>query len=125
MDSSEMKFSEDHVWVLVLDNSVKLGITDYAQDQLGEAVEFIPAEAETYIDSGDTFGEVESQKAVVELISPISGMVININERVLDDPSIINVDPYGRGWLVEIEPSDEDEMDGLMDEDAYESFTEE
>jgi glycine cleavage system H protein len=125
MDSSEMKFSEDHVWVLVLDNSVKLGITDYAQDQLGEAVEFIPAEAETYIDSGDTFGEVESQKAVVELISPISGMVININERVLDDPSIINVDPFGRGWLVEIEPSDEDEMDGLMDEDAYESFTEE
>lgn len=123
--SSEVKISEDHVWVLVLENRVKLGITEYAQDQLGEVVEFIPTELETYIDAGDTFGEIESQKAVVELISPVSGMITNINERVLDDPSIINVDPYGRGWLVELDPSDEDEIKTLMDEDAYDAFVEE
>ena len=125
MESSELKFSEDHIWVLVLENRVKLGITEYGQDQLGEAVEFVPVEVETYIDSGDTFGEIESQKAIVELISPISGMIMNVNERVLDDPSIINVDPYGRGWLVEIELSDEDEINSLMDEDGYEAFVEE
>ncbi|NIO15683.1 MAG: glycine cleavage system protein GcvH [Deltaproteobacteria bacterium] len=125
MESSELKFSEDHIWVLVLENRVKLGITEYGQDQLGEAVEFVPVEVETYIDAGDTFGEIESQKAIVELISPISGMIMNVNERVLDDPSIINVDPYGRGWLVEIELSDEDEINSLMDEDGYEAFVEE
>lgn len=125
MESSELKFSEDHIWVLVLENRVKLGITEYGQDQLGEAVEFVPVEVETYIDGGDTFGEIESQKAIIELISPISGTIMNVNERVLDDPSIINVDPYGRGWLVEIELSDEDEINNLMDEDGYEAFVEE
>lgn len=125
MELSDIRFSEDHVWAFELENSVKLGITEYAQEQLGEIVEFVPAEVDTFIDAGDTFGEIESQKAVVELISPISGTIISVNERVLDDPSIINVDPYGRGWLVEIELADAEELKTLMDEDAYDSFVEE
>lgn len=125
MDLSEMKFSEDHIWVLQTNSTVKLGITEYAQEQLGEIVEIIPTETDTYVDAGDTFGEIESQKAISELISPISGTIVAVNERVLDDPSIINVDPYGRGWVVEIEPSDLEEAKTLMDEEEYESFIEE
>jgi glycine cleavage system H protein len=125
MELSEIKFSEDHIWVLSMGNSLRLGLTEYAQEQLGEVVEFIPTEADSYVDAGDTFGEIESQKAVVELVSPVSGTILSINERIIDDPSIINIDPYGRGWLVEIEPSDMEELDILMDEDAYDTFVEE
>lgn len=125
MELSEIKFSEDHIWVLSMGNSLRLGLTEYAQEQLGEIVEFIPTEADSYVDAGDTIGEIESQKAVVELVSPVSGTILSINDRIIDDPSIINIDPYGRGWLVEIEPSDMEELDNLMDEDAYDTFVEE
>lgn len=124
MGSPDIWFSEDHIWIMESKGLLRIGITDYAQEQLGEIVEVSLMDAETYFDAGDTFGELESQIAVTELISPISGSIQNINERVIDDPSIINVDPYGRGWLIEIEPSNGDELSALMDEESYENFIE-
>ncbi len=125
MASSEIKYSEDHVWVLVEGELARLGITDFAQEQMGQVDEVSLTEADTFIDAGDTFGELESQKAVTELISPVSGTIVNVNDAVIDDPSLINTDPYGKGWLVEIELSDPDELDQLMSEEEYEEYIEE
>ncbi|RMG60507.1 MAG: glycine cleavage system protein GcvH [Deltaproteobacteria bacterium] len=125
MGEERLRFSEDHVWVLVDGDVARLGITDFAQEQLGQIDEVNLTDADTYVDAGDSFGEIESQKAVAELISPISGTIINVNENVIDDPSLINTDPFGKGWLVEIEISDPDELEELMTEEEYEEFIEE
>jgi len=125
MTTSAIKFSKDHLWAVDSGDSVKIGITEYFQDTLGEVIEVSLPEADIYIDAGDTLAEIESDGITTELISPLSGSIMNVNERVFDDPEIINVDPYGRGWLVEIEPSVPLEIESLMDEEEYEDFIEE
>jgi glycine cleavage system H protein len=125
MDETALRFSEDHVWVLEMGQSVRLGLSDYAQEQLGEIITAALGEIGKFLEQGDSFGEVESQKTVVELPSPVTGTIRSVNESILEDPTVINVDPYGKGWLVELEIEDTEELERLMGFEEYESFTEE
>lgn len=123
-DESELKFSEDHLWVLEMGETGRMGLSDYAQEQLGEILSVTLAEPGKIIERGDPLGELESQKTVVELLSPISGTVRTMNKTVLEDPSLINIDPYGKGWLIEAEIDDPEELEALMSPDEYDVFTE-
>lgn len=125
MDEAALKFSEDHLWVLEMGETVRVGLSDYAQEQLGEIISATMGEVGRFLEQGETFGEVESQKTVVELASPITGTVRAVNEATVEDPTLINVDPYGKGWIVEIELADPEELDHLMGFEDYEAFTEE
>lgn len=102
----------------------RIGLSDYAQEQLGEIVGFTAAEAGLLLEAGDPVGEVESQKTVIELPSPVTGTVRAVNPEVVDDPTLVNVDPYGKGWLVEIELHDPSEIDHLMTAEEYDEFNE-
>ncbi len=123
-DESELKFSEDHLWVLEMGDTARIGLSDYAQEQLGEILSVTLAEIGKFVGQGESVGEAESQKTVVELVSPLSGTVRAVSENVVEDPSLINVDPYGNGWLVEVEISEPEELEQLMNHDEYELFIE-
>ncbi|HEX9191667.1 MAG TPA: glycine cleavage system protein GcvH [Candidatus Deferrimicrobiaceae bacterium] len=125
MDETALRFSEDHVWVLEMGQTVRIGLSDYAQEQLGEIISATLGEVGKFLEQGDTFGEVESQKTVVELASPVTGTIRSVNESVLEDPTVTNVDPYGKGWLVELEIEDPEELERLMGFEEYETFVEE
>jgi glycine cleavage system H protein len=124
MDDQSVRFSEEHVWVLDMGDCARVGLSDYAQEQLGEVVAFTATEVGLLLEPGDPLGEVESQKTVVELPCPVTGTVRAINDEVVEDPSIINVDPYGKGWLIEIELNDPSEIDHLMSSEEYDEFNE-
>jgi glycine cleavage system H protein len=124
MEESELKFSEDHIWILEMGETARIGLSEYAQEQLGEIVSVTRAEIGRFIESGDLIGEIESQKTVVELVSPIAGTIKTVNEIVVEDPSLINIDPYGKGWLVEVEINDPEEIERLMNQEEYEAFVE-
>jgi len=123
-DETELRFSEDHLWVLEMGETGRVGLSDYAQEQLGEILSVTLAEPGKLVERGDPLGELESQKTVIELLSPISGTVRTVNAIVLEDPSLINVDPYGKGWLIEAEINDPEELETLMGLDEYDVFTE-
>jgi glycine cleavage system H protein len=125
MDESGMKFSEDHIWVLEMGSTARIGVSDYGQEQLGEILTAELCEVGKFLESGDTFSELESQKTVIELPSPVTGTVRAVNEAIKDDPSVINVDPYGKGWIIEVELDEPEELERLMSDDQYESFVEE
>ncbi len=125
MDEAALKFSEDHLWVLEMGQTVRIGLSDYAQEQLGEILSASMGEVGKFLEPGDTFGEVESQKTVVELASPVTGTIRAVNDAMVEDPTLINVDPYGKGWLVEVEIDDPEELDQLMNFEDYETFVEE
>jgi len=124
MEESGLKFSEDHLWILEMGETARIGLSEYAQEQLGEIVSVTRAEVGRFIESGDLIGEIESQKTVVELVSPIAGTIKTVNEIVVEDPSLINIDPYGKGWLVEVEINDPEEIERLMNQEEYEAFVE-
>jgi len=107
-------YSCEHIWVRVEGNMATIGITDYAQERLGDilSVEFI--ETDTYVERDETFGSIESVKEVVDLISPVSGTVVVINEDILEDVSIINRDPYDTGWLVVVEMDNLEQLEDLL-----------
>ena len=125
MDETALRFSEDHVWVLEMGQTVRIGLSDYAQEQLGEIIAATLGEVGKFLEQGDTFGEVESQKTVVELASPVTGTIRSVNEGIVEDPTVVNVDPYGKGWLVELEIEDPEELERLMGFEEYETFVEE
>ena len=125
MDETALRFSEDHVWVLEMGQTVRIGLSDYAQEQLGEIISATLGEIGKFLERGDTFGEMESQKTVVELASPVTGTIRNVNESIVEDPTVINVDPYGKGWLVELEIEEPEELERLMGFEEYENFVEE
>lgn len=125
MDETALRFSEDHVWVIEMGQTVRIGLSDYAQEQLGEIISATLGEVGKFLEQGDTFGEVESQKTVVELASPLTGTIRSVNETIVEDPTVINVDPYGKGWLVELEIEDPEELERLMGFEEYENFVEE
>ncbi len=125
MDETGLKFSEDHVWVLEMGPTVRIGVSDYGQEQLGEILSAALCEVGKFLEPGDTFSELESQKTVIELPSPVTGTVRAVNEAIRDDPSVINVDPYGKGWIVEVEIEEAEELERLMSGDDYETFVEE
>lgn len=121
---AELRYSEDHEWTRVDGNRVCLGITDYAQDALGDVVYIDLPAVGTDVASGDPFGEVESTKSVSEIYAPVSGTIVEVNTGLIDHPELLNEDPYGEGWICMIEASDLSEMDSLLDSEAYTELTE-
>jgi glycine cleavage system H protein len=114
-----LHYNEEHDWARVEGDEAVLGITWFAQDALGELVHYEPPEEGADVTKGSSYGEVESVKAVSDLISPLSGTVVAVNQRVVDEPETVNADPYGDGWLIRIRMTDPGEVDGLLDADAY------
>jgi glycine cleavage system H protein len=115
----DLKYHREHDWARIDGDEATLGITWYAQDSLGELVHFEPPEDGATIAKDGAYGEVESVKAVSDLISPLSGEVLEVNAKVVDEPETVNADPYGDGWLIRIRLSDPAETEGLLDPDAY------
>jgi glycine cleavage system H protein len=118
----DLKYHREHDWARIEDAEAVLGITWFAQDSLGELVHFEPPEVGATIAADSSYGEVESVKAVSDLISPLSGEVLEVNQKVVDAPETVNEDPYGEGWLLRIRMSDASETDGLLDSSAYEQL---
>jgi glycine cleavage system H protein len=121
----DLKYHREHDWARVDGDTATLGITWYAQDALGEIVHYEPPEEGGSVARDESYGEVESVKAVSDLISPLSGEVVEVNSAVAEEPETINEDPYGQGWLVKIRLSDPAEVDELLDADAYRQLLEE
>lgn len=120
---SDIKFTEDHEWIRVEDDETGVcGITDYAQDQLGELVFIELPEAGTEVSQGSEAAVIESVKAAGELKAPVSGTILEVNDALADEPEIVNNDPQGDGWFIKIKMQDPSELDGLMDEDAYKAY---
>lgn len=119
MYPEELKYTEDHEWVRVEDGKAYVGVTHYAQEQLGDVVFVELPEVDEEFEMGDPFGVVESVKTVSDLFMPLSGKVVEINEDLEDSPEAVNEDPYGEGWIIAIELSDKSQLDQLMDSETY------
>jgi glycine cleavage system H protein len=118
----DLKYTEEHEWVASTEGGrVRIGITDYAQDQLGEVVFVQLPEVGQKVDAGAPAGEVESTKSVSEIYAPVSGEVSAVNEALDEQPELINSDPYGEGWIFELTVEDPDALDGLLDAEAYDA----
>ena len=115
----DLLYNREHDWARIEGDEAVLGITWYAHDALGELVHYEPPEVGTAIEKGKSYGEVESVKAVSDLIAPLSGEVLEVNDKVVDAPETVNEDPYGDGWLIRIRLSDSDEASALLDVAAY------
>jgi glycine cleavage system H protein len=115
----ELRYHPEHDWVRVDGDDAVMGITWFAQDALGELVHFEAPSVGDNTVSGQPYGEVESVKAVSEVVAPLSGEILEVNERVVDEPELVNGDPYGEGWLVRVRMSDPSELESLMDGEAY------
>ena len=115
----DLRYSTDHEWTRVEGDRVRVGITDYAQDALGDVVfVHLPSEGTT-VEKGGVLGEVESTKSVSEIYAPVGGQVVAVNSALGDGPERSNTDPYGDGWICAIAPSDSAAVDGLLDAEAY------
>ncbi len=122
MYPSDLKYDKEHEWVRLEGDLAVIGITDFAQDQLGDVVYIdLPAEGDT-VKAGETFGEIESVKSVSELYSPVSGEVAEVNSALDDAPEVVNAEPYGDGWMIQVKLDDPAEVDGLMSAAEYEAF---
>jgi glycine cleavage system H protein len=120
----DLKYHSEHDWARIEGGEATLGITWYAQDALGELVHYEPPDQGATIRKDESYGEVESVKAVSDLISPLSGEVLEVNQQVVDAPETVNDDPYGEGWLVRIRLGDPGEVDSLLDVGAYKQHVE-
>lgn len=122
-DLTALKYSEEHEWVAVSGTTVTIGITDFAADALGDIVFVELPAVGTALTRGDVFGEAESTKSVSELYAPVTGTVVEVNDAVADDPSLVNASPFEDAWLIKVEIAD-GAADGLLDRDAYVALTE-
>lgn len=120
----ELKYSREHVWVRVEGDRAVVGITDYAQDELGLVASVELPEAGDDVEQEDSMGTIEARKTVAELYAPFSGTVLEVNHELLDNPSLVNDDPYDGGWLLEISLDDAEELKGLMSADDYLDYVE-
>ena len=119
----DLHYSKDHEWVRVDGNAAIVGITDYAQDSLGDVVYVeLPKSGDEFA-ANESFGSVESVKAVSEVFSPVSGEIVGINETLADEPEKVNQDPYGEGWMIRVQMSNPGEVDSLLTAAEYEDFT--
>ena len=122
----DLRYTSDHEWAKVTQgNTVRVGITDFAQSSLGDIVFVSVHGVESTVEAGDTFGEVESTKSVSDLYAPVAGSVVTRNEALDEQPDLVNSDPYGAGWIAEIEVADLSVLDSLLDAQAYEQTTSE
>ena len=116
---AELKSTKEHEWIRVEGEEAYVGITDYAQSQLGDIV-FVEVETEgDNLEAGDTFGSIEAVKTVSDLYMPVSGEVLEFNSELEDQPDLVNKDPYGKGWIIKVKIEDEAQLDGLLSADAY------
>ena len=115
----DLKYHKEHDWARIEGDEALLGITWFAQDSLGELVHYEPPNVGDRIARDSSYGEVESVKAVSDVIAPLSGDVLEVNQKIVNEPETVNADPYGEGWLVRIRLSDPSEADGLLDVEAY------
>ncbi len=122
----ELRYSSEHEWARRLDDGsrVRIGITDFAQDALGDVVYVDLPALGTRVDASEAVGELESTKSVSEMYAPIGGIVAAVNEALADNPQLLNEDPYGEGWLIEIEAGDMSQFVALLDADGYRALTE-
>lgn len=119
-----LRYSPDHEWALADGDVVRVGITDYAQDALGDVVYVDLPEVGARLDRGSPFGEVESTKSVSDLYAPVTGTVTEVNQELADIPERLNEDPYGEGWICVIAPDDVGQVEDMLDADAYRSLIE-
>lgn len=125
MNPDNIKYHKEHTWVRVSGNKGTIGITDYAQDSLGDIVYIDLPEVDITVEANSEVSEIESTKATSSVISPVSGKIQEVNEDLSESPEIINEDPYGKGWIAVLELENLTEIDDLMDETEYEKYVEE
>jgi len=119
---SDLKYSKDHEWARAAGKTVVIGVTDHAQEALGDVVYVELPKVGDAITAGSPFGVIESTKAVSELFAPVSGKVTKVNQSLVDSPQTVNQDPYQSGWIIEVEPSDSKPLDALMDASSYQKM---
>lgn len=120
----ELKYHKEHTWARIEGSMAVIGITDYAQDSLGDIVYIDLPEIDSEIEANSEFSEIESTKATSSVIAPVSGTITEINDDLEESPEVINEDPYGKGWIVKIEMADPSEASSLLDGSSYEKFIE-
>ena len=120
----DLRYSSDHEWARLEDGRIRMGITDYAQDALGDVVYVQVPQVGSTVERGSTFSEVESTKSVSDIYAPVSGTIVAVNDELTDSPQRLNEDPYGEGWICLIEPSDAGQVDELMDAAGYRALVE-
>lgn len=125
MNPEDLKYHKEHTWVKALGKKATIGITDYAQNALGDIVYIDLPDVDAAVEANSEIGEIESTKATSSIISPVSGRVIEVNEELSESPEIINEEPYGKGWIAVLEIEDKSELDDLMDASEYEKYVEE
>lgn len=125
MNPEDIKYHKEHTWAKVKGKKATIGITDYAQESLGDIVYIDLPDTDIEVDANTEITEIESTKATSAVISPLSGTIIEINDKLADSPEIINEDPYGKGWIAIIEMDNPSEVDELMDADEYEGYIDE
>ena len=118
----DLRYTQQHEWARHDEDRVVVGITDYAQEQLGDVVYLEFPGVGATVTKGESMGEIESTKSVADLYAPVSGTVAEVNGDCRDNPAIVNQDPYGEGWMIVIEPSDPEEVDSLLSSDEYEEL---
>jgi glycine cleavage system H protein len=119
---ADRKYSKDHEWIVVEGGVATIGITSFAQDQLGEVVYVdLPSEGDA-LSAGESFGEIESVKSVSELYTPVTGEIVAVNDALGDAPETVNADPHGDGWMIKVSLADASEVDGLMTAEEYDAF---
>ena len=122
----DLRYTREHEWARLEDDGrITIGVTDFAQEQLGDVVFLDLPDVDEQVEGGEPLGEVESTKSVSDIFAPITGAVVEVNTETKDNPAAVNQDPYGEGWLVVIDPSDPTEFEGLMSPEEYELFLEE
>ena len=121
MTPDDLKYSSDHEWVRVDGETATIGITDYAQGELGDIVYVSLPEAGEQVEPGSVIGELESTKSVSDLFAPVAGEVVSRNEALESNPELVNSDPYGEGWLIKLRLGEDADLDGLMEAQAYEA----
>ena len=117
---NDIKYTKEHEWVSLDGETATIGITDYAQSQLGDIVFVEFPDIDSEINQNDTFGVIEAVKTVADLFAPVSGEIIEVNSSLVDSPNFINSDPYGSGWIIKLKINDSNEYNGLMSSDDYE-----
>lgn len=122
---NDLFYTENHEWISVDGKEAVVGITEHAQDELGDIVFVELPSVEEELDQFEEFGVIESVKAVSDVFMPVSGIVVEVNEELMDQPELINEDPYGSGWLIKVEVKDKSDLDELMDSTEYKAFIEE
>jgi glycine cleavage system H protein len=125
MNPDDLKYHKEHSWVKVDGNRATVGITDYAQESLGDIVYIDLPDVDSSVDADGEIGEIESTKATSSVISPVSGTIVKVNTELEDTPETINEDPYGKGWIVVVEMDNAKELSSLMDAEEYGKFVEE